>query len=66
MVSCSVLLLAALLGPAAAQVSLRVPCHDKSNKTVYDFEEYDILETEKISLDRYRGKTMMIYNVASY
>jgi len=69
--STSVLLLGALLGPAAATLSVpfkknRVPCFVTSNETVYDFTEQDIHESEEISLARYKGKVMLIFNVATY
>jgi len=62
----TVLLLGALLGPAAASVSLRVNCHDTPNRTVYDFHEMDIHGEENISLSKYKGKVMLIFNVATY
>jgi len=65
----SVLLLGALLGPAAATLPFkrdRVSCQDTSNQTVYDFHEFDIHGNENISLSKYKGQVMLIFNVATY
>jgi len=43
-------------------------CHqDKNNPTtIYDFSAMDIHKTKNISLSDYRGKVVLIVNVATY
>jgi len=60
-----VLLAGALLGPAAAVTYQRVAC-DPSTVTIYGFNATNLYGNETVTLDRYQGKVVLIYNVATY
>jgi len=40
--------------------------HPTNGQTIYDFSELDLHETRNISLSDYRGKVLLIVNVATY
>lgn len=59
--------LAAVGVVAQDQVASRACFHHHSDGgNIYDFEEMDLLETRNISLADFRGKVLMIVNVATY
>lgn len=52
---------------AQETVASRACFHHPSNGgSIYDFEELDLLETKNISLADYKGKVVLIVNVATY
>jgi len=40
--------------------------HHNTGGSIYDFEEMDLFEKKNISLADYRGKVVLIVNVATY
>jgi len=65
----STLTVAAALGLAAGQEQVsRRGCyhHPFDGGSIYDFSEQDIMETKNVSLADYRGKVVLIVNVATY
>jgi len=62
-------LTAAALGLVAGQEQVaRRGCyhHATNGGSIYDYEESDIMETKNISMQDYRGKVVLIVNVATY
>lgn len=52
---------------AQDRVASRACFHHPSNGgTIYDFEESDLFESRNISLAEYKGKVILIVNVATY
>ncbi|KAK4299056.1 hypothetical protein Pmani_028646 [Petrolisthes manimaculis] len=58
----------AAVGAAAQDRMPSRPCyhHPSSGDTIYDFEEADLFKTKNISMEDYRGKVVLIVNVATY
>lgn len=59
--------LAAVGVAAQERVASRACLHHPSDGgSIYDFEELDLFETKNISLADYRGKVVLVVNVATY
>jgi len=61
-----VLLGAALLGLAQAQVIRRVECENHGNGTIYGYNATTVHGNETVSFDQFKGKPVLIFNVATY
>lgn len=54
-------------GAASDRVAARACFHHPNNGgTIYDFNELDLFETRNVSLADYKGKVVLIVNVATY
>jgi len=60
-----VLLGAALLGLAQAEVKLRVECQS-GGETIYDYNATTVYGNETVSFEEFKGKPVLIFNVATY
>ncbi|TOF88738.1 hypothetical protein CGJ15_24750, partial [Vibrio parahaemolyticus] len=58
----------ACVGVGAQEIVASRACfhHPSNGGSIYDFEELDLLETKNISLADYKGKVVLIVNVATY
>jgi len=61
----ALLVLGALLGPASGFRTMRVPCAD-TNQTIYDFNATTLYQDDTVPFERYRGKVVLVFNVATY
>jgi len=61
-----VLLSATLLGLAQAQVMRRVECQNHGNETIYGYNATTVDGNKTVSFDEFKGKAVLIFNVATY
>jgi len=57
---------ATLLGLSSGEVMRRVECENHGNRTIYGFNATTVYGNETVSFDQFKGKAVLIYNVATY
>jgi len=60
------LVMGALLGLSSAAVTRRVECDNPSNGTIYPFNATTVYKNETVSFEQFKGKAVLIFNVATY
>jgi len=61
----SLLVLGALLGVSSGEILHRVKC-DPTNETIYQFNATTVYGNETVTFDRFKGKAVLVFNVATY
>jgi len=60
------LVLGALLGVSTAEILHRVKCDPPTNETIYQFNATTVYGNETVTFDQFKGKAVLVFNVATY